>query len=71
MAIKLSWKNEIFNVGDRVVSLIYGDRFKKGTVAEINRRSPEKFIPFDDLIVQWDDGIKDCLYFDQVGKIEE
>lgn len=62
------WSNKIFKIGDRVVSLMPGTAGEWGTVAEINRREPEKFTPYDDLIVMWDSGQRDCLYFNQVGK---
>jgi len=62
------WNNQIFAVGDRVVSLMPGTVGQWGTVTEINRRSPEKFKPYDDLIIIWDSGERDCLYFNQIGK---
>lgn len=62
------WSNKIFTVGDRVVSLMPGTAGEWGTVAEINRREPEKFTAYDDLIVVWDNGKRDCLYFNQIGK---
>lgn len=62
------WSNKIFAVGDRVISLIPGSVGQPGMVIEINRREPEKFTPYDDLIVVWANGKRDCLYFNQVGK---
>lgn len=64
------WSNKIFKIGDRVVSLMpgLGTAGEWGTVAEINRREPEKFTAYDDLIVVWDSGKRDCLYFNQIGK---
>lgn len=62
------WINKIFSVGDRVISLIPGETGRTGIVKEINRVSPERIAPYDDLIVIWDCGQRDCLYFNQVGK---
>jgi hypothetical protein len=42
-----------------------------GTVAEINKREPQKFKAYDDLIIIWDNGERNCLYFNQVGKVNK
>lgn len=63
------WQNNIFQMGDEVISLIPDDNNKKGLIKEINRRMPEKFTPFDDLIVEWEDGKRDYLYFNQITNI--
>lgn len=62
------WTNKIFAVGDRVVSLIPGEVGRTGTIREINRIEAEKLKHYDDLIVIWEDAIRDCLYFNQVAK---